>query len=241
MLYFVISPAKDMKKSDLQIDKSIPCFIDKSKRLMEQLQQFSVEEMKENMRISEKLALLNKQRFTEFRFDNKGQAAIDTYYGLQYKQLALKDYDQKMLAYMNTHIRILSGLYGVLKPFDSIYCYRLEMKFKPFHLYDFWQQNIDEYFKNHTVINLASQEYGCLLNQPNVYHVVFYCRKKGKLVASSTNVKIARGKFIDYLIQHKVENFHEIKQFKEDGYTFQKMSGNTFMFIKEDNDEESIN
>lgn len=236
-MYFVLSPTKDMKAETLQVNKSIPALIHKSKKLMKQLQKLSVEEIMQTMKVNEKRAKLNYERFVHFAFDEHGQAAIDTYYGLQFKQLRLDAYDDEMNCYMNDHIRILSGLYGVLKPYDSIYPYRLEMQYKPFDLYRYWNKEINAYFKDEIVVNVASNEYGDILNGENVYQVVFKIRKNDKLVTQSTQAKMARGRFIDFVIQNKIDSLHEIKKFNEDGYCFMEVLSDekTYVFVKKDN------
>lgn len=233
-MYFVISPTKDMKVESMQFEKSIPCMIEKSKILMSELQTLSIEEIMQSMKVNEKIASLNYERYKQFAYDEKGQAAIDTYHGLQFKQLALDTYNEKQLAYMNQHIRILSGLYGVLKPFDSIYPYRLEMMYKPFKLYDFWREDIHAYFHKQIVINVASNEYGSILEGDLVYHVAFKIKRNGKLVTQSTQAKMARGKFIDYVIKKQISDLEAIKQFDVDGYVYdEKLSENkVFVFIK---------
>lgn len=234
-MYFVISPTKDMKVESRQYKKSIPCMIHKSEILMKQLQQLSIEDVMKQMKVNEKIATLNVKRYQNFAYDENGQAAIDTYHGLQFKQLCLDEYNDDELSYMNAHIRILSGLYGVLRPFDSIYPYRLEMKYKPLDLYSFWQDDIDAYFKDNIVINVASNEYGNILKGINVYHVAFKIRKNDQLVTQSTQAKMARGKFIDYVIRNQVQQLNEIKKFNLDGYTFsvEHSKEKEFVFIKE--------
>lgn len=234
-MYFVISPTKDMKVESRQFEKSIPCMIHKSEILMKQLQTLSIDDVMKQMSVNEKIATLNVERFQNFAYDENGQAAIDTYHGLQFKQLRLDEYDSEQLSYMNDHVRILSGLYGVLKPFDSIYPYRLEMKYKPFNLYKFWHEDINAYFNDNIVINVASNEYGDILEGINVYHVAFKIRKNDKLVTQSTQAKMARGKFIDYVIRNQIEELNEIKKFNVDGYIFSDEHSNEkmFVFIKE--------
>lgn len=234
-MYFVISPTKDMKEENHSYERSIPCFIDKSKLLMQELQKLSVDEIMHNMKVNEKIAKLNYERFQNFAYDDKGQAAIDTYYGLQFKQLMVDEYDEEQLRYMNEHIRILSGLYGVLKPFDCIYPYRLEMKYKQIDLYAFWQKEIQSYFKDEIIVNVASNEYGDILSKENTYQVVFKIIKNGKLVTQSTQAKMARGRFIDFVIKQQVKCLSEIKLFNEDGYAYREELSNEhlFAFVKE--------
>lgn len=230
-MYFVISPAKDMRLETMKVNKSIPSMIEQTELLMNQLQLLNMDELMAYMQVSEKIAKLNYQRFASFAFDEHGQAAIDTYYGLQFKQLSLSNYSEKQLQYLNEHIRILSGLYGVLKPFDSIYPYRLDMKYKQLDLYKFWKEKINHYFANQIVVNVASNEYGDILVGSNLYQVVFKQSKNGKLISQSTQVKQARGVFIDFVIKHQIESLDEIKSFHELDYTYDEQLSNDYVFV----------
>ena len=233
-MYFVISPTKDMKEEECKKKKSLPLFIEDSKVLMQHLQKLSYEEIMDKMKVNEKIAKLNAYRYASFCFDTHGRCAIDTYFGLQFKQMNLDDYDSTMRTYLNNHIRILSGLYGVLKPFDSIYPYRLEMKYTPLHLYDFWKEKVESYFCGKKIINVASKEYSDVLSG-DIYHMEFKMRKKGKLVTQSTQAKMARGTFIDYVVRNKVKTLKQLKVFNEDGYHFSEehSSERIYVFVKE--------
>lgn len=230
-MYFVISPAKDMHLETIKVNKSVPLMIEQTKILMKQLQSLRLEKIMAYMQVSEKIAQVNQQRFAKFAFDTNGQAAIDTYYGLQFKQLSLSSYTKDQLEYMNEHLRILSGLYGVLKPFDSIYPYRLDMKYKGIDLYSFWKESVNHYFMNQIVVNVASNEYGDILSTQNIYQVVFKQKKNGKLTTQSTQVKQARGRFVDFVIKHQIESLMEIKQFHEVGYTYDEQLSNEYVFV----------
>ncbi len=234
-MYFVISPTKEMREEKAKHKKSIPHFIEDSKTLMQELRKLSVLDIQTLMKVNEKIAKSNYDRYANFRFDGHGQCAITTYYGLQYKQLNLAEYDTSMLTYMNHHVRILSGLYGVLKPFDSIYPYRLEMKFTPLHLYSFWQDKIQAYFEGQQIINVASKEYSDVLCG-DVYHVHFKIRRQGKLITQSTQAKMARGQFMHFVIVNKVKTLAQLKQFASDGYAYDASvsSKKEFVFVKED-------
>ena len=237
-MIFVISPTKEMKEEQCHRTKSLPFFIDDAKLLVDKLQQLSVVDIMRDMKVNEKIAQQNKQRYEDMHFDTEGRCAIDTYFGLQFKQLQLDAYDASMLRYLNHHVRILSGLYGVLKPFDSIYPYRLEMQYKPFALYAFWEEKLRAYFKGKKIINVASKEYAKVL-QGDILHIEFKLRKADALVTQSTQVKMARGKFMDYVVRNKVETLQQLKQFKEDGYAFEEAnsSKHTYVFVKEALDE----
>lgn len=231
-MYFIISPAKEMKEVKRPSPLRIPQYIEDSKQLIQQLQQMDVESIQKQMKVNEKIAQLNHQRFQQFRFDAQGSAAVFTYQGLVFKQLHLDEYDASMIEYMEKHIRILSGLYGVLKPLDSIYPYRLEMGYRPLHLYEYWKHLSNDF--QTTVINVASSEYSDVLKCPMI-HIVFKLHQNGKYKMQSTQVKIARGMFIDYVIKHKIETIEELKLFCQNGYEYKpKLSDEThIVFVKE--------
>ncbi|NBK96771.1 MAG: YaaA family protein [Erysipelotrichia bacterium] len=218
-MYFIISPTKELREKTVKGEALMPLFIERSKLLIKQLRQFSVAELMDTMKINEKIAQLNVERYRKWCTDKQGQSAIAMYYGLQYKQLSLDTYNEQQLAFMNEHIRILSGLYGVLRPFDRIYPYRLEMNYKPLDLYSFWQEDVTNYFKGHCVVNVASNEYRDVLNI-KTHDIIFKVEKNGKLLTQSTQVKMARGKFIHYVITHQINDLTGLKQFNEDGYAY---------------------
>lgn len=235
-MYFIFSPTKEMREVVSQKEKTIPRYIEKSKLISSHLCSLSKEEIMSRMKVNEKIAQINVDRYKALRFDANGTSAIEAYCGLQYKQLK-GEYNLEEETYMQKHIRILSGLYGVLTPFDSIYPYRLEMQYKGYPLYVFWEKELQEYFQGNTIINVASQEYSKVLETHEaIIHIQFKVKKNEKYMVSSTPAKIARGKFLQFIITNRIATLEGVRQFSEDGYRFseEESNTNTIVFLKED-------
>ncbi len=241
----VISPAKslDFESPSATKQYSQPEFLAQSQQLIDQLQVLEPKDIASLMKLSDKLAALNFDRFqsfkTPFTQDNAKQAGFafrgDVYQGLDFDSLSKNDFE-----FAQNHLRILSGLYGLLKPLDLMQAYRLEMgtKFENNagkNLYDFWgltiNQKIDELLaeqSSSTLINLASNEYfkavkAKLLNH-TVITPVFKDFKSGKYKIVSFYAKKARGLMARYIIENKIEQPEKIKKFNVAGYYFDEAS-----------------
>lgn len=237
----VISPAKtlDYETPPFLKDSSQPDFLDQSAQLIKELRALTPPQVSELMGISAKLGDLNFGRFLEwstpFTPQNAKQAVLafkgDVYTGLDAESLSKKD-----LLWAQDHLRILSGLYGLLRPLDLMQPYRLEMgtRFanqKGSNLYEFWGTRItealNEYFAKEpspVLVNLASNEYFKSV-QPKklaaeVITPVFKDWKSGKYKVISFYAKKARGLMTRYIIEHRLSDPEGLKQFDEDGYSY---------------------
>jgi cytoplasmic iron level regulating protein YaaA (DUF328/UPF0246 family) len=252
-MLLVISPAKTLDFETAPVTKvySQPRFLKQSQQLIDELQNLSVQDVATLMKLSDKLAGLNVARFqtwqTPFDLDNAKQAVLafkgDVYTGLDTDSL-----DESDLEFAQQHLRILSGLYGVLKPLDLIQAYRLEMgtKFtneKGKDLYQFWGNTIRESLESEltdgVLINLASNEYfkaaqAKKLNA-KIITPVFKDLKNGQYKIISFYAKKARGLMSRYIIQQRIEDPEQIKQFDTDGYRFsnEMSSGDDWVFIRD--------
>ncbi len=212
-----------------------PAFLEQSKKLVEKARRFSTSELMEFMAISEKLAQLNHQRFADwnppFSLENAKQALLaftgDVYEGLDASNLKKRD-----LQYAQNHLRILSGLYGLLRPLDLIQPYRLEMG-RPLetrgakNLYEFWRGTVTDSLnseKGTLLVNLASQEYfkaiDCRKLEKKIISPVFKDEKNGKFKIISFYAKKARGTMARFLIENRVTDADGILGFSEDGYEY---------------------
>ncbi len=240
-MLIVVSPAKkldfEQKAPTKRFDE--PMYLETSKKLIKSLKGLHVEDLKNMMKISDKLAELNLDRYknfkTPFSLDNAKQAVYafkgDTYIGLN-----AESFDSKDLDYAEKHLRILSGLYGILKPLDLIQPYRLEMgtKFgidKKENLYEVWKEintkRINDDLKgNNALINLASNEYFSSINTKSLVKPlvtpIFKEEKNGKLKIISFNAKRARGMMANFIIKERVTQVEDIKKFDMDNYKFSK-------------------
>ena len=218
---------------------SKPLYLSKSEKLINELRNLSVDQLSSFMEISNKLSLLNHDRIQNwhpnFTLKNSKAAILaftgDVYDGLNASSLSDSDKD-----YAQNHVRILSGLYGVLRPLDLIQPYRLEMG-RPLqtesskNLYEFWSESIKDHIENlstEPIINLASQEYFNAVPKnklPNdIISLVFKDEKNGKFKIISFYAKKARGLMARFLIQNKAKTSEYIQNFNLNGYTYDKKS-----------------
>lgn len=255
-MLMVISPAKTLDYTSPLATETFtqPRFLEQSSQLIEVLRKLSPSELAELMKLSDKLAGLNVARFTEwqpdFTLENARQAILafkgDVYTGLDAQTLSADDFN-----YAQQHLRILSGLYGVLRPLDLMQPYRLEMGTKldnaqGKNLYEFWGTHITESLnqclaenKTDTVLNLASNEYfkavkpkqlaGTLIN------VDFKDLKNGQYKIISFYAKKARGLMARYVIQHKIDSVEALKNFNEQGYYYcaEQSKPNHLVFLRD--------
>jgi uncharacterized protein len=240
-MIIVISPAKtlDFEEKDNNLPMNEPRFLEKSKKIMKELNNFDSYSLEKLMKISSKLAVLNKERFEKWTTNlETSKQALLAFRGDVYRGMDVGSLSHSELFYANDHLRILSGLYGVLRPFDGINEYRLEMgtklsvnNFKD--LYEFWDNTLEESIlqelnthKNKTLINLASQEYFKAIEgltkskEVNVVTPIFKEFRGDKYKIISLNAKRARGIMTRYIIQNEIEDIQEIKKFDLDGYQY---------------------
>lgn len=237
----VISPAKtlDFEEKDSNLPMSEPRFLDKSQEIIDEIVNYDSYSLEKLMKISTKLATLNRDRFQKWTksLDTSKQAILafrgDVYRGMDVGSLSHSEF-----FYANEHLRILSGLYGVLRPFDGINEYRLEMGTKLKvnglkDLYEFWDTTLEESLieelkshKNKTIINLASYEYfksieGLIKSDKvNVVTPIFKELRGDEYKIITFNAKKARGIMTRYIIQNEIEDIEDIKKLDVDGYLF---------------------
>ena len=240
MFVTIISPAKKLDYSPVEknLDSTIPSLLEHSNELIKDLKSLNPQEVSSLMSLSDKLGALNYERFQEwetpFTKSNSKQAILafkgDVYQGLDAESLS-----ETELIWAQKHVRILSGLYGILKPMDLMQPYRLEMgtKFatkRGQNLYDFWNSIITEELNknfssdNTNLLNLASNEYFKSINvselKANVISPVFMDKKNGKYKIISFFAKKARGLMTRYVIKNRIEDITDIQNFEEGGYFF---------------------
>ena len=238
----VISPAKalDFETPTNGLDRSEPIFLDDTVKLARTARQLSRRKLSNMMSISSELADLNWHRFQAFAADpapeTVKQAALafngDTYRGLEAETLSHDD-----MAYAQDHVRILSGLYGLLRPLDVIQPYRLEMGVR-IHtrrgesLYDFWGDSIakainraSEEHDDRTLVNLASSEYFKAIRvkklKGKVVTAVFKEEQDGMSKVIGFVAKRARGMMARYMVENRIDRPEGLKDFREGGYTYQ--------------------
>ncbi|RKF03150.1 hypothetical protein C8N26_2140 [Tenacibaculum lutimaris] len=243
----IISPAKslDFENKATTDVYTQPRFLEQSEKLNKKLKTISRKKLGELMKISDDLASLNYDRNQEwqppFTLDNAKQAVF-SFTGEVYRGIDVNSLSQDKIPALQDKLRILSGLYGLLKPLDLIQPYRLEMGTKlkvgrADNLYKFWDTTLaeslnEELTDNELLINLASSEYfkalpKKVLKVPMITPV-FKDFKNGQYKTIMTFAKKARGLMVRYIIDNNIETLEELKGFDVDGYGFsQDMSTET--------------
>jgi len=239
-MLMVISPAKSLDYDGKSYHKyTVPAALKKSETLVNQLSDYSPDALSKLMKISDKLAQLNQQRYQDFHTpftpENAKQALL-VFDGDVYKGIDSENYDEDDLAFAQGHLRILSGLYGILRPLDLMQPYRLEMGTKlenerGKNLYDFWGSQISELInealaeeEEPCLVNLASNEYFKSVDlralKARVLNVSFKENKSGTYKVVAIYAKRARGMMVDFVIRNRIENPELMKGFDRDGYAF---------------------
>jgi len=242
-MLIVVSPAKTLD-FDTPIKTKVfttPDYLDQSKILIKHLREYSTMDIMELMKVSKKIAELNFDRYEawtpNFTEKNARQAALafkgDVYTGLDAGSFSAKDFK-----FAQAHFRILSGLYGLLRPLDLMKAYRLEMgtrlqNERGKNLYEFWGSRITDglnqqlkKIKSDYLINLASNEYFKSVKPKELNAEIitpeFKEYKGGQYKMIGIYAKKARGALSRYIIQNQLSDPEDIKYFNEDGYTFNK-------------------
>ena len=243
----IISPAKKMKiDNDIFIHRQMPILLKESQILSDYLQGLSYEELKSIWKCSEKLAEQNFSIIEQMNLHNNLTPAILSYQGLQYQHMGPGVFTNEELDYIEKHLRILSGFYGILRPFDGIVPYRLEMQAKLLDwdhksLYEFWDDKIANtiFSESECIINLASKEYSkCiskyLTEDIRLINCVFGELIGERVVEKGTLAKMARGEMIRFMAENNIENAEGIKRFNRLHYIYKEelSDDNNYVFIK---------
>ncbi len=244
----VVSPAKTMiENTDSYIGNSIPTYIDYSRMLLDEIRQKSYEEMKEIWKCNEKIANENFDRFKNMNLQGNLSPAIFSYQGIQYQYMAVNVMESSSLEYIRENLYILSGFFGILRTFDVVSPYRLEMQAKLEigdckNLYEFWGDKIYRklFETGEVVINLASKEYSKIIEsylskEDKFITCVFAEKKDGKIVQKATLAKMARGEMVNFLASNDIQNEEEIKKFDRLGFVFDEAlsNDNKYVFVLE--------
>lgn len=240
----IISPAKKMNvdTDSLPID-SLPPFLPQTERLLSALQTMSPKELQSLWKCNDNLAQLNIERLKAMTLRQNLTPAILSYEGIQYRYIAPGVMSAGQLEYLREHLRILSGFYGLLRPFDGVTPYRLEMQAKlsvdgAKDLYAFWGDSLAKHLEGDWVLNLASKEYSKAvtpyLPESSVLTCVFGEWLNGKVIEKGTMCKMARGQMVRWLAENGIEKAEKIREFADLEYRFdtELSTENTFVFIK---------
>lgn len=242
----IISPAKKMNvNTDSLPWRDLPAFLPKTKQLAETLQRMGYDELKKLWKCNDQIAALNVQRLAAMDLHNRLTPALLAYEGIQYQYMAPGVFTDPEFEYVQEHLRILSGFYGMLRPFDGVTPYRLEMQAKikvgeRKDLYAYWGDIIAKqlFEESDCIVNLASKEYSLCITRylsHSVHYItcVFGEEKDGKVIEKGTMCKMARGEMVRYMAQHQITSPEEVKCFDRLGYRFDeaKSNDNTYVFV----------
>lgn len=243
----ILSPAKnlDFETQVPSLSATTPAFINEANQLADILKKLNTNELSKLLKINQKLTLLNASRFMRWQNDPPRESTMQSifaYSGEVYNGLKAKTLSEVDLNFAQNHLLILSGLYGVLKPFDRIQPYRLEMQtcIEPYgfkNLYEFWTEKITSKIsqmlneqENKIIINLASKEYlnAIQLSRLDAMTItpVFKDFKNGKYKFTTIYGKKARGMMARFFIKNRISNVEDLKLFDEDGYFFNEKLSN---------------
>lgn len=243
----IISPAKKMNMTDTMEWKELPVYLERTEKLKEFIRGLEYGEAKALWKCNDKIAQQNYERFASMDLKQNLTPAIFSYEGIQYQYMAAEVMEQEALSYLQEHLRILSGFYGILKPFDGIVPYRLEMQARAGvngskDLYEYWGDLLyQDLVKDgtHVILNLASKEYSRCVKQylgteDRFITVLFGEYVNGKVVQKGTMAKMARGEMVRYLAEYRISDPEQIKTFDRLGYRFEEALGSEteYVFLK---------
>lgn len=245
----IISPAKKMKADPDSLPyHQLPAFLPQAQTLARRLQELSYDSLKALWKCNDQIAALNVKRLQEMDFYSCLTPALLAYDGIQFRYMAPGVFDREEYEYLQEHLRILSGLYGILRPFDGIVPYRLEMQAKlsvgqDADLYAFWGDRLAQSLCGETdcIVNLASREYSLCVSKylpDSVRFItcVFGEEKGGKIIEKGTMCKMARGEMVRFLAEHQITDANGLPLFDRLHYRFAPACSDerTFVFIRQE-------
>ena len=239
----IISPAKKMNEDcDSLPCSSLPQFLPRTEILFEKLKGMDCDSLKKLWKCNDSILRQNVERLQRVNLRRNLTPAVLSYEGIQYQYMAPNVFTDSELEYIQAHLRILSGFYGILRPFDGVTPYRLEMQAKlavenAKDLYGFWAESIAEQLAAETdcVLNLASKEYSVCVSKhlpENLRFVtcIFGEEKDGKVVEKGTACKMARGEMVRFMAEKGITDIEEIKNFDRQNYAFSEKHSNKSIF-----------
>lgn len=243
----IISPAKKMNVDmDSFAVSGMPEFLEDTKVLMKEIQALSLADARALWKCNDALAELNFRRFQDMDLERRLTPAVMAYEGLQYRHMAPGVLTREALSYIAEHLCILSGFYGLLRPFDGVTPYRLEMQAgiavgECRDLYEFWGDRLYQSIKGKdtTILNLASREYSRCIEkyiapEDRWITVEFGELLEGKIRQKGTLAKMARGEMVRFLAENGICDPEGVKEFRELGFAYceELSTENKYVFIK---------
>ena len=248
----IISPAKNMR--NLKIDNIKPkiygkyrLFTEETKEIIKELRNLTPWDIQSIMKVNEKIAFQSYAYFQDFNFDEEGVCGLLAYDGLVFKNIKAEEFTSEDFDFAHNHVRILDAFYGIVNPLDGVLPYRLEMQYKininDKNLYKFWDNKLYKklYSEDNVIINLASEEYAkavrAFLDKDDIFiDIDFKIHRDGKLKTMATWAKMARGQMIKYIVENRINNPEDLKDFTFNGYKFDTTlsTDKKYVFVKQE-------
>ncbi|MBE0662944.1 MAG: peroxide stress protein YaaA [Bacteroidales bacterium] len=251
----ILSPSKtlDFNRIRNDVSSTLPLYLEEASLVAAELRRYNPKQLARFLNVSPKLADLNANRYSVWNTDahsTEGKPAVLSYKGDVYQGLQAENFSDSELEFAQKHLRIISGLYGVLRPLDRILPYRIEMATplkvgKSKNLYAFWTSKVTAHLEHvinetnaKTLVNLASEEYSKVVDskesEVQIITPVFKDFKNGQYKVISFFAKKARGLMSGYIIRNGITNPEKLKLFSDDGYYFNDglTKGNTWVFTR---------
>lgn len=247
----IISPAKKMRREEYVAPLHRPMFLKEAGELLSFLRSLSDSEMAKVWKVKGALLSSSLSSLSMLSLEDIGSPAIFSYDGIQYTYMSPSSFTDSMLEYAEKNLRIISGLYGLLRPLDGVGTYRLEME-SPISipgygdLYSYWGGKIASSLMedDRLLVNLASAEYSkavlpYLPSTVTVVTPVFLDWEKGRYVSKGVYAKMERGEMVRFLAETGAETVEEIMKFSSRGYEFSRFlsDSNTLCFVRKDEEK----
>ena len=240
----IISPAKKMNvDTDSLPWRDLPAFLGETETLAKTLQGMDYDQLKKLWKCNDSIAETNVKRLADMELRSGLTPALLAYEGIQYQHMAPGVFSRQEFDYVQEHLRILSGFYGILKPFDGVTPYRLEMQAKlkvgeAKDIYDFWGSRLAEqlFAETDCIVNLASKEYSICVSKylPETVRFitcVFGELKDGKVIEKGTMCKMARGEMVRYMAEKQITDPEQTKAFDRLDYRFDESRSDSSQYV----------
>lgn len=248
----IISPAKKMRRDTDSLPwRDLPEFLPGTEQIYSVLRDMSYEDLMKLWKCNDQIAALNAERLATMDLRGSLTPAILAYEGIQYRYMEPGVFSDREFEYIQEHLRILSGFYGILKPFDGVTPYRLEMQAKlkignQKDLYGFWGDALARSILTETdcIINLASKEYSMAVSKyltPKVRFItcIFGEEKNGKFLEKGTLCKMARGEMVRFMAENQIRDPEELRNFDRLNFRYDASRSDdaTFVFVLQEGGE----
>lgn len=247
----ILSPAKKMNADTDTLEYiGLPVYLEQAQDILTWMQSKTYEELKKLWKCNDKIAKQNYERLQQMDLHKNLTPAVLSYEGIAYQYMAPAVFEDGQLAYVQEHLRILSGFYGVLKAMDGVLPYRLEMQAKAAvgdskDLYGLWGDRLYRQVRDESglIINLASKEYSrCIEKYLTAEDTYITCTfgelAGGKLVTKGTYAKMARGEMVRFMAERKIEEPEKLKEFDRLGHKFREDLSSETEYVFERNSQE---